>query len=77
MTESVRRALAVDLDGADSFIIAAADTVMQRPSRELMAEVFPDVPLADTVTGYDTLLDITHAREVLGYDPQFRWRDLA
>jgi len=42
-----------------------------------MAEVFPDVPLADTVTGYDTLLDITHAREVLGYDPQFSWRDLA
>ncbi len=49
----------------------------QRPSRELMAEVFPDVPLADTVTGHDTLLDITHAREVLGYDPQFSWRDLA
>ncbi|MGI8714574.1 MAG: NAD-dependent epimerase/dehydratase family protein [Solirubrobacteraceae bacterium] len=76
VTQSVRCALAADLDRADSFIIAAADTVMQRPSRELMAEVFPDVPLADRVTGNDTLLDITRAREILGYDPQFSWRDL-
>ena len=41
-----------------------------------MAEVYPDVPLADSVSGNDTLLDIAHAREVLGYDPQFSWRDL-
>jgi nucleoside-diphosphate-sugar epimerase len=76
VTESVRRALAADIPGYDSFVIAAADTVMRRPSRELMAEVFPDVPLADRVSGNDTLLDISHAREVLGYDPQFTWRDL-
>ena len=76
VAESVRRALAADVAGADSFIIAAADTVMTTPSRELMAEVFPGVPLADSVTGNDTLLDISHAREVLGYDPQFTWRDL-
>jgi nucleoside-diphosphate-sugar epimerase len=76
VTESVRRALDSDLTGADSFIIAAADTVMERPSRELMAEAFPNVPLADRVTGNDTLLDIAKAREILGYDPQFSWRDL-
>lgn len=76
VAESVRRALAADIPGYDSFVIAAADTVMRRPSRELMAEVFPDVPLADTVSGNDTLLDISHAREVLGYEPQFSWRDL-
>jgi hypothetical protein len=28
------------------------------------------------VSGNDTLLDIGHAREVLGYDPTFSWRDL-
>jgi len=37
-----------------------------------MAEVYPEVPVADSVSGNDTLLDISHAREVLGYDPQFR-----
>jgi nucleoside-diphosphate-sugar epimerase len=76
VTESVRRALVADVAGADSFIIAAADTVMRTPSRELMAEVFPGVQLRGEVAGNETLLDISHAREVLGYDPQFSWRDL-
>jgi UDP-glucose 4-epimerase len=76
VAESVERALEADIDGTDNFIIAAADTVMRTPSRELMAEVYPGVPVADSVSGNDTLLDISHAREVLGYDPQFSWRDL-
>ena len=76
VAQSVRRALEADISGADSFIIASADTVMERPSRELMAEVFPGVPVADSVSGRDTLLDIGKARRVLGYDPQFSWRDL-
>ena len=76
VADAVRRALVADVPGYDSFIIAAGDTVMGTPSRELMAEVYPDVPLADSVTGRDTLLDISHAREVLGYDPRFSWRDL-
>jgi nucleoside-diphosphate-sugar epimerase len=76
VAQSVRRALEADLSGADSFIIAAADTVMKRPSRELMAEVFPGVPVADYVEGTDTLLDIRKARAVLGYAPEFTWREL-
>jgi nucleoside-diphosphate-sugar epimerase len=76
VANSVERALEADIDGADSFIIAAADTVMRRPSRELMAEAYPDVPVADRVSGNDTLLDISRARDILGYDPQFSWRDL-
>jgi hypothetical protein len=74
--EPVGLALEADVDGADSFIIAAADTVMTRPSRDLMSEVFPDVPVADHITGHDTLLDIRKAREVLGYSPSFSWREL-
>lgn len=76
VAQSVRLALEADLSGADNFIIAAADTVMRRPSRELMAEVYPGVPVADSVTGNDTLLDISRARRLLGYDPQFSWRQL-
>jgi nucleoside-diphosphate-sugar epimerase len=76
VAQSVRLALEADLNGADSFIIAAADTVMKRPSRELMAEVFPGIPVADGVSGNDTLLAIDKARAVLGYSPQFSWREL-
>jgi nucleoside-diphosphate-sugar epimerase len=76
VTESVRRALDADIQSAENFIIAAPDTVMKRPSRELMAEVFPSVPVRDGVEGTDTLLDITKARTVLGYAPEFTWREL-
>jgi nucleoside-diphosphate-sugar epimerase len=76
VAESVRLALQAEIDGTENFIIAAADTVMNRPSRELMSEVFGGVPIADHVDGYDTLLDIGKARQVLGYAPSFSWRDL-
>jgi nucleoside-diphosphate-sugar epimerase len=76
VAEAVRRGLEADIAGAEAFIIAAADTVMQRPSRDLMAEVFPGVPVADSVTGNDTLLGIEKARRMLGYSPEFTWRDL-
>ena len=76
VAQSVRLALGADIQGADSFIIAAGDTVMRRPSRELMAEVYPDAALRGEVSGNDTLLDIAKARRVLGYNPQFSWRDL-
>ena len=77
VAQSVRLALEADVAGADSFIVAAADTVMKRPSRDLMAEVFPGVPVADTVTGTDTLLSIDKARRLLGYSPEFSWRELS
>ncbi len=74
--QSVRRALEADVAGAEAFIIAAADTVMKRPSRDLMAEVFPSVPVADGVAEHGTLLGIDKARAMLGYSPDFTWREL-
>jgi nucleoside-diphosphate-sugar epimerase len=70
-----RLALEAPLQGASSFIIAAADTVMDRPSADLLAEVFPTVRLTREVTGHETLLAIDRAREVLGYQPRHSWRD--
>ena len=62
--------------GADVFIIANADTVMSRSNEELMAEVFPNVPMTRPVGPHETLLSIDKARRVLGYDPQHSWRHL-
>ena len=73
---SVRRALEADVKGAEAFIVAAADTVMPRPSRALMAEVYPGVPVRDSLGEHETLLSIDKARRVLGYDPSFTWREL-
>jgi nucleoside-diphosphate-sugar epimerase len=75
VAQSCRLALEVDLPGAEVFIIAAADTVMSRPSAELLAEVFPDVELRHAVGEHGTLLSIEKARRLLGYEPEFSWRD--
>ncbi|MBA8816751.1 UDP-glucose 4-epimerase [Microbacterium halimionae] len=72
---AVERALEVAPAGFERFIIAAADTVMTRPNEELLAEVFPDVPLLREVGVNDTLLSIDKARRMLGYAPQHSWRD--
>ena len=61
----------------DVFIIANADTVMSRPSAELAARVYPDVPVTRQLEGTETLLSIGKARRVLGYEPQHSWRDHA
>lgn len=73
--QAVRLALEADITGYDVFVIANADTCMTRPSAELAAEVFPDVPWKRAVSGTETLLSIDKARRVLGYEPQHSWRD--
>jgi len=69
--EAPREAVA----GHPAFIIAAADTVMNRPSAELLAEVFPGVKLTREVGESGTLLAIDRARQVLGFEPRHSWRD--
>jgi nucleoside-diphosphate-sugar epimerase len=61
--------------GSRSLTIAAADTVMNRPSTELLAEVFPDVPLTREVGEFGSLLATDRARHEIGYEPQHSWRD--
>jgi nucleoside-diphosphate-sugar epimerase len=73
--QATRLALETELPGFNAFVIANADTVMERPSAELMAEVFPGVPLRRPVEGNETLLGIDKARRLLGYSPQHSWRD--
>jgi nucleoside-diphosphate-sugar epimerase len=78
VAQSCRLALEADpatITGSPAFIIAAADTVMNRPSAELLAEVFPTVKLTRDVGEFGTLLAIDRAREVLGFAPAHSWRD--
>ncbi|WP_353645550.1 NAD(P)-dependent oxidoreductase [Mesorhizobium sp. WSM2239] len=73
-SQAIRRALEAPIRGAEIFVIANADTVMSRPNAELMAEVYPGVPLAQGASGNETLLSIEKARRLLGYQPQYSWR---
>jgi nucleoside-diphosphate-sugar epimerase len=73
--QAVEKALEVDTPGFDRFIIASPDSVMTRSNAELLDEVFPEVERKGDVGDHTTLLSIEKARRVLGYAPEFSWRD--
>jgi nucleoside-diphosphate-sugar epimerase len=75
VANACRIGLEADVTGSHNVIIAAADTVMNRPSRELLTEVFPDAPLTREIGEFATLLAIDRAKELLGYEPRHSWRD--
>lgn len=68
-------ALVRPLSGHHALIIAAADTLGGAPSRRLMADHFPGVPLADDLDGEQALLSSARAAAVIGYAPRVSWRD--
>ena len=72
---SVRLAVESSLGGAETFIVAAADTVMPRPSADLMAEVYPGVPLRRPLVGREALLSSERAGRLLGYRAGHSWQE--
>jgi nucleoside-diphosphate-sugar epimerase len=75
---SCRLALEAPADavaGSPAFVIAAADTVMNRSSSGLMEEVFPDVRLTRELGEFESLLVSDRARAAIGYQAQHSWRD--
>ena len=74
---AVVRALDYEQPGFDNFVIANADSVMSRPSTELMAEYFPGTNFRRPVEGTQSLCSTDKARRLLGWEPQHSWRDIA
>ena len=75
VAQACRLAVEADLVGAHSFIIAAADTIMSATNADLLADQFPGLQLTRPVADHETLLCIDKARAMLGYAPQYSWRD--
>jgi nucleoside-diphosphate-sugar epimerase len=73
--QAVRRALLWETTGTEVFIIANADSVMNESSASLAAKVFPGVEVRKDLGEHETLLSIDKARRILGYEPQYSWRD--
>tara|TARA_R110001606_G_scaffold139185_2_gene277612 strand:+ start:535 stop:1413 length:879 start_codon:yes stop_codon:yes gene_type:complete len=72
--DACRLAVEAKLSGHHRMIIAAADTLIDQPSADLMAEYFPDVPLGE-LSGNQSLLSSEAAERLIDYRPQFGWRD--
>jgi UDP-glucose 4-epimerase len=75
VAQACAKAVAAGLPGAHSFVIAAADTLMAATNSELLADQFPGLEVRGDIGEHDTLLSIDKARRMLGYQPEFSWRD--
>ncbi len=73
--QAVRRAIQAEFTGFEAFIIANADSVMSRSNMSLLAEVFPEVEQKGNISTNGTLLSIEKAKRMLGYSPQYSWRN--
>jgi nucleoside-diphosphate-sugar epimerase len=70
-----RLACEATLTGHQRLVAAAADTIMDTPTIDLLAQFFPNVPHKTEITGNDSLLDCRRARDLIGYRPAVSWRD--
>lgn len=64
------------IPGFRAYNIAASDTGLSIPSRELATGAFPGVPLGE-ISEFETLMSIDRARTELGFEPKHLWRDEA
>jgi nucleoside-diphosphate-sugar epimerase len=60
--------------GLRAYNVAASDTGLSIPSRDLVAGAFPGVPLNE-IDEFETLMSIRRARAELGFEPRHLWRD--
>lgn len=75
VAQACRLALEADVNGADSFIISAADTAKDIPAKDLLAEIYPGVKITRSLSEHETLFDHGKAKRLLGYAPKHSWRD--
>jgi nucleoside-diphosphate-sugar epimerase len=57
------------------FNVAAADTLSDIPTEELLRTFAPSVEIRQPIPGNASAYSIEKARRVLGYDPEHSWRD--
>lgn len=79
VAQGFARTLAVDYKGYDVFVISAADGLNTKPTLEFAAERWPKLPEIRRPEYYRanptaSVIDITKARQVLGYEPAIDWR---
>ncbi len=75
--QAISLALNSNLVGFHKFVVAADDTAMTKTNAELIAQYYPDVPLKADVGKHDSLLSSQKVKDVLGFKPEYRWRDQA
>ncbi len=76
IAQGIWLALQADIRSARNYTLAAADTNMKMTNEELLERCFPGTKLRPGTGPHDTLIGIDRARDELGYQPQYSWRDI-
>ena len=73
---AARLSLESDITTAETFIIAAEDTIMNIPNAQLVEKVFPGTEIKPGTGEFESLISIQKAKDVLGFTPQYTWRNV-
>jgi nucleoside-diphosphate-sugar epimerase len=73
--EAIYRSLVAQWTGAVVVGLAAGDTLMDRPTAELVREYAPGVEVRGQLTDRQSLIDTTRARDILGFRSQYSVND--
>lgn len=73
VAKAVQQALEVELTGHEAMFIAAPDTFMPQPTRELLARFYPNTELRAPFAGREGLLSTAKAQRLLGWNAEHTW----
>ncbi|MDQ1589017.1 MAG: hypothetical protein QOJ77_2182 [Microbacteriaceae bacterium] len=73
--EVIYRSLVAEWTGAVVVGLSAADTLVTRPTAELVREYAPGVEVHGQLAGREPLIDTSRARDILGFTPKYSVHD--
>ena len=73
--QAVEKALGYEPRGAEVFVIASPDVVLDTPVEQLLRDRYGEVEHRRPLGEHESPLSIDKARRLLGYDPKHSWKD--
>lgn len=73
----IERTLDAELSGHEPFVVAAAESYLERPTTAAFEEFFGELPEKVSISGNESALSSAKARNVLDWEPQHSWRSAA
>ena len=67
-------ALTVEIEGHVACFVAASNSFMLIPSRELVADHYPTTVIREELADHDSLLSAAKAEALLGFRARFSWQ---
>jgi nucleoside-diphosphate-sugar epimerase len=73
VAQACRLALEAEITGHEAMFIAAPNTFMKTPTRDLLRECFSETVISPELTGHSSLLSSAKAERMLGFAAEHTW----